>query len=478
MRQGRVHSGENMGFMHLPNELYISIAKLLGSRDLGSLMRTARLFAELLISEHDRRAAAYRMQSGETVLHWAAERGEKGLAERLLRQGLQVTCTDATDGTPLHTAAKSGHADLAELLLSWGASIDAPDFSKHTPLSYAAFHANAATVKLLLEQGADAMYSPPPFDTILDNAIQGGLHFHREGTEDIAHLLIHAAPDPAKRSVPDSKALYQAMFTNNESLISVLLEAGAEPDQELLDRGLKSAVLHGTDSMLRYLVGLGAKPMNTLHLAARRRSLPIFRFLADSCPKLLQRQDVLDNCLMHAITGFKLDLAEFLLRANANPSAPSAPLAHAAGLLNADAVRLLIQEGASVHQTMGGKYPLHKAVAIADRHYRKEVLHGNSRSIIVDLLLEHGADINKEDDDHFTALHYAVLGKQLTIISQLIRSGADTNIKFDEQALAGLYPDLLSVLDRNGPFSRDESQRIENFLKSLGSEERTEMLRN
>ncbi|KAK9104656.1 hypothetical protein Scep_021500 [Stephania cephalantha] len=47
----------------------------------------------------------------------------------------------------------------------------------------------------------------------------------------------------------------------------------------------------------------------------------------------------------------------------------------------------------------------------------------------MDKLLEQGADIDSRDQDGFTALHKAVIGKKETVICHLLRKGANPNVK-------------------------------------------------
>lgn len=184
MYHSKAHSGGAMKFTALPNELYIMIAEHMKPRDLLSFMRTSHFFAELLTPDFDRMAIRHKMRWGRTVLHWAAEEGKKGLAERLLRRGFEVNCADSEGETPLHFAARSGHADFAELLLSWGASIGHFGSPGFTPLRWAALHGHVPVVKLLLNQGADATCDSLYPNAILEGAIGHFLSFQEKGMED------------------------------------------------------------------------------------------------------------------------------------------------------------------------------------------------------------------------------------------------------------------------------------------------------
>ncbi|WP_265045389.1 MULTISPECIES: ankyrin repeat domain-containing protein [unclassified Wolbachia] len=45
------------------------------------------------------------------------------------------------------------------------------------------------------------------------------------------------------------------------------------------------------------------------------------------------------------------------------------------------------------------------------------------------MLLEHNADINAENDEGATVLHYAIIGKNLEVVKYIIEKGANVNAK-------------------------------------------------
>jgi ankyrin repeat protein len=91
--------------------------------------------------------------NGESPLMLAAIKGNKDIAEQLIKKGADV---NKTGWTPLHYAASSGQLAIISLLLDQHAYIDAGSPNGTTPLMMAARYGTGEAVDLLLAEGADA----------------------------------------------------------------------------------------------------------------------------------------------------------------------------------------------------------------------------------------------------------------------------------------------------------------------------------
>jgi hypothetical protein len=106
------------------------------------------------------------------------------------------------------------------------------------------------------------------------------------------------------------------------------------------------------------------------------------------------------------------------------PSTDPAPLADAVLARDLDAVRKLVAQGADVHgldtrpATAGGngRRPLNFAALQND-------------TAMIELLLELGADIDRQNLSGFTPLHHAVEAQALEAIALLLERGADTTVE-------------------------------------------------
>jgi cytohesin len=89
----------------------------------------------------------------ETPLHFAAENGQKEVAELLIDKGADVNANAKWERTPLHAAAKTGQKDIIELLIVADANVNAKDFENKTPLDEAIQLKRTETADLLRKHG-------------------------------------------------------------------------------------------------------------------------------------------------------------------------------------------------------------------------------------------------------------------------------------------------------------------------------------
>jgi len=97
------------------------------------------------------------------------------------------------------------------------------------------------------------------------------------------------------------------------------------------------------------------------------------------------------------------------------------PLTQTAMLGGIDTVKQMLEDGADVNACAPGSSwtALHAAA-------------GEGRANIVEVLLEHGADINRQSDRGNTPLHLAALWGRNEVVKLLLASGADVTIRNDE----------------------------------------------
>ncbi len=93
---------------------------------------------------------------GQTLLHDAVRSGHRKAAEYLLEQGAEVNALDSEGRTPLHHAVTLGHIQLVELLLAQpNIEIDSQTAFHSAPLHLAAESGYLTIVKALVNAGAN-----------------------------------------------------------------------------------------------------------------------------------------------------------------------------------------------------------------------------------------------------------------------------------------------------------------------------------
>jgi ankyrin repeat protein len=111
-----------------------------------------------------------RLDHEETPLHWAAEHGMTGIAQRLIANGAEVDALDHFGRTPLHLGV--AYADIVQLLIDEGADVDAVDLFLRTPLHRALQYPDSVAV--LLANGADIDAQDYLGDTPLERTLRYG----------------------------------------------------------------------------------------------------------------------------------------------------------------------------------------------------------------------------------------------------------------------------------------------------------------
>lgn len=135
------------------------------------------------------------LDSGRSLLHLAAQSGNRELVQYLLDLGFSVNDRDAYGMTPLHSAVGfRSNESMIRLLLSNGADVEARCESGQTPLfSAVSSYRSLENVSLLLEHGACPTVSDRDGRTPLHCA--AGL----KGSAETVRLLLQHGADPFKR---------------------------------------------------------------------------------------------------------------------------------------------------------------------------------------------------------------------------------------------------------------------------------------
>jgi len=161
-------------------------------------------------------------ERGWTPLAWAAQQGNREVAEALLSGKADVNAKDYKRLTPLHRAAGNGFKDVTELLLAYHADVNARSDEGATPLSYAARNGQNDVVALLLINHADVDAKSNIGTTPLQAAV-------RNGHKDVAEMLLkdNAAVN-AKELNDGLTPLHMAAILDEKDIAELLLAYHAD----------------------------------------------------------------------------------------------------------------------------------------------------------------------------------------------------------------------------------------------------------
>lgn len=234
----------------------------------------------------------HRCNQGWTALHEAVGRNSLDIMDILVKAGAKIEAKNCYGITPLFVAAQSGQLDALRYILKCGADINTQANDNATALFEASKNGHDHIVRFLLSQGADAnkpnkdgylpihiaakkrdndeivsMLIPVTSRTRVKRSGISPLHIAAErNSDDVLEELIEAGYDvnftlsfDRSRLYEDrrSTALYFSVMNNNIYATKLLLEAGANPNVDVLNPLLIS-IRHGCLTTMKMLLDHGA----------------------------------------------------------------------------------------------------------------------------------------------------------------------------------------------------------------------------
>ena len=357
---------------------------------------------------------------GNTLLHVAAFGGHLEIVRNLLDLKADVDSLNGEGLTPSQRAVegqREGYLDIVCLLLNHGADEKVHDDSGNTLLHLAASEGHLEVARVLLGHKVDVDSLNGKGLTPLHRASEG----RREGCQDLVRLFLYHGANvnvhDSDRNTPLHIAASKGhleiarMLLEHKADVNALNKKGSTPLRRTFEcrRGdiVRLLLNHGADAKVHDNSG------NTLlHLAADDGDLELARILLEHITEVVNSQnDDGYTALLLALEWQKIDVAHLLLDHNADVhmhnKRGNTPLHIAAHYGNRqkylDICRMLLERKVEVNcQNDQGSTPL----LLASQFGTPD---------LVQLLLDHHADVDVRDVFGNTLLHCAAAAGQLEV---------------------------------------------------------------
>jgi ankyrin repeat protein len=395
-------------------------------------------------------------QFGSTPLAEAAKLADARMVKTLLDAGARPDTPNQDGETALMLAINTGELPVVEMLVKAGANINAREtFHKQTALMWAADAPKNAgeIVKLLLSKGADfkprALYSDWESQITSEPRAQyrpvGGLtallYAARGGCYDCVEALVGAGADVNVPTPEGVTPLMIALDNDHDDVAKLLLDRGANPN--LWDWWGRTALYIVVDRKAAVLTpgrgGRGSRPAPRTSGPSAVSSMDIINAL------LAAGVDLNPQLNMHRPSrggNSGRFIEEFL-------NTGCTPLLRATIARDVEVVRALLDKGASPNISGMGLTPFLIAAGMGTGGRGTGLAASTSaggppNQEIMELLLEHGADVNAQvtgtqtyslrisrapsATEGMTALHVAAQAGRADEVKYLLEKGARTDL--------------------------------------------------
>lgn len=387
---------------------------------------------------------------GDTPLAEAVKVTDARMVKTLLDAGAGVEGANLDGETALMLAIKTGDLPIVRMLINAGANVNTVEKEHNqTPLMYAAAAKKNAgeMVKLLLSRGADVKPRSLSYDWPSHISEEPRVQYHpfggltallyasRDGCYDCVEALIAKGADVNVPTPEGVTPLMIALDNDNNDIAKLLLDHGANPG--VWDWYGRTALYVAVDRKDGGSSGGGLKVSIDASHSARTSVMDVIKAL------LAANVDPNPELRMHRPTrgGYTGRFSEPLLDTGATP------LLRATMANDMEVVQALLAKGASPNINAMGVTPFLVAAGVnagGQRGGPGATRVGRETLALMDVLLQHGADVNAQvtgtktysmrvarapsANEGMTALHVAAQTGRTDLVRYLLERGANSQI--------------------------------------------------
>lgn len=379
-------------------------------------------------------------------LHHAITQGKLDVARLLLQKGAPLELKDHRQRTPLYLAYAGKHFDFALELLQMGAKMEAQNTAGTRVLDVVVASGNLEHLEMFLQKGLTVTHqnqqgmtplhwaawsgNPDMVDRVLQvtslpltqGDSKGRLPLHHSSTVEVFDHLRGLAPDvEANRRFENGRCFVHALAeAGHFDLLRHLHEKGEDLSETDLGKNtvLHYACVRDQPDMVEWLISVGQNVnsrnhsnQRPLHWAAELGTLEVVKVLLAHGAKVNVQTNFSDlirytqTPLFMAVSRGHLEVARLLLQHRAkvnelNDSSNTTALCEAVSKDDLKMMQLLLDHGALPRGIS------RKGDAPYEYFYFPLGLVRSPEAL--DLLLQHGADVNERNRYQGTALHWLV----------------------------------------------------------------------
>ena len=372
-------------------------------------------------------------KDGTNALLCACSTEQSESVRFLVQAKADVSITKPDGNTCLHVAVKGEccREALQKIFMQGMINVNAANKKGETALLFACLSAQAQTVNLLLQEGADPNISDARGYTSLHAAVYGSC-----GNETLQEIINHDMQLDCQDNHGKTALMLACSYKQQDS-VRILMKAGFNPYIRDDDGGtcLHAAAMGGcSKKIIQTMIDHGADVNATyktnetpLLIACIARNECAIRILLNASSNPNITDDTYgDTCLIKAIRqDCSIDVLQAIIDHAANVNATNKD--HVTALIMAcikkhySAINILLNASADPN--------------IPDDTFGDTCLIGASKqqcSIeVLQLLIDHGADVNATNKENETALTVACSNKDEDAINVLLNASADLNITDD-----------------------------------------------
>jgi ankyrin repeat protein len=344
----------------------------------------------------------------------------------LLDKGVDINSKDGSKCTALYLAAAMGDEEMMKMLLAHGADTEAAYFSRDsTALQLAASRGDEVIVRLLLAKGADVTHRDISGRVALHHAAE-------QGHEKIMKLLLDKKNNIGDRDRYGNTAVHLAVEEGREKALQLLFARDADimATKDNGETAIHIAAKKGQEHVLRWLLrqrldstiedSEGQTALHSSMNGGRENAVKVMEILLQNGADVNHTDHKGRTALHRAVEKDAVAVVRMLLESGADITLrdnDGQTALQRAGIYGHKAVLKIIEEMRGIADP--------KSSATAQLYDAVE----NNDEVLVQQLLDAGADVTASNSQGMTALYIAARRGCNSIVRHLLDSGADATAR-------------------------------------------------